>query len=93
MNHFLDWSKLPAMSSVPELLSESFDVIFGADIVDDVNHAVWIKKCLEWLLRRRLSTSVACAFATVFHLVIPLRPTHTLEANSVETTFRWTDDI
>ncbi|KAI5992930.1 hypothetical protein EDD15DRAFT_2440988 [Pisolithus albus] len=93
MNHFLDWSKLPAMPSVPELLSQPFDVIFGADIVDDVDHAVWIKKCLEWLLRGRPSTSVASAFAAVFHLVIRLRPTHTLEANSIETTFRWTDDI
>ncbi|KAI6022217.1 hypothetical protein PISMIDRAFT_689259 [Pisolithus microcarpus 441] len=91
-SHFLDWSKLSATPSAPELLSEPFDVIFGADIVYEADHAIWIKKCLERLLRRP-STSTACPLAATFHLVIPLRPTHTLEADSIGTTFRWTDDI
>lgn len=42
-SHFLDWSKLPATPSVPELLSELFDVIFGADIVYETDHAIWVK--------------------------------------------------
>ncbi|KAI6125183.1 putative methyltransferase-domain-containing protein [Pisolithus thermaeus] len=91
-SHFLDWSKLPTMSSVPELLSEPFDVVFGADIVYEADHAAWIKKCLERLLHHPC-TSAACSSVAIFHLVIPLRPTHLLEAGSIETTFRWTSDI
>ncbi|KIK12859.1 hypothetical protein PISMIDRAFT_646660 [Pisolithus microcarpus 441] len=91
-SHFLDWSKLSAMPSVPELLSEPFDVIFGADIVYEADHAIWIKKCLERLLRCP-SVPAACPLASTFHLVIPLRPTHLLEAGSIEATFRWMDEI
>ncbi|KAI6159361.1 hypothetical protein EDD17DRAFT_1898773 [Pisolithus thermaeus] len=40
---FLDWSKLPAMSSIAKPLSESFDVVFGADVVFEEDHAIWIK--------------------------------------------------
>ncbi|KAI6046981.1 putative methyltransferase-domain-containing protein [Pisolithus marmoratus] len=95
-SHFLDWSRLPAMSSLPKLLSEPFDIVFGADIVYEAEHATWIKKCLEQLLRRP-STSAVCPSDSnsraTFHLVIPLRPTHVLEASSIETAFRWMGDI
>ncbi|KAI5997447.1 hypothetical protein EDD15DRAFT_2245834 [Pisolithus albus] len=91
-SHFLDWSKFPAMPSLPGLLSEPFDVIFGADIVYEANHAIWIKQCLGRLLRRP-SSSAACPLVATFHLVIPLRPTHLLEAGSIETTFRRMDDV
>ncbi|KIN99307.1 hypothetical protein M404DRAFT_1004797 [Pisolithus tinctorius Marx 270] len=94
-SHFLDWSKFPAMSSVPDLLSKPFDVILGADIVYETEHATWIKKCLERLLRHPSSSADCPSEAdslAIFHLVIPLRPTHSLESSSIETAFRWTDD-
>ncbi|KAI6111752.1 hypothetical protein EDD16DRAFT_1883430 [Pisolithus croceorrhizus] len=84
---FLDWSKLPAMSSIAKPLSESFDVVFGADVVFEEDHAIWIKKCLERLLCRP-SISAAFPFVATFHLVIPLRTTHLLETSSIGTASR-----
>ncbi|KAI6020745.1 hypothetical protein PISMIDRAFT_8671 [Pisolithus microcarpus 441] len=85
-SHFLDWSKLPAMSSLPEPLTEPFDVIIGADIMYKGDRAIWIKKCLEWL-PHHTSTSPAFSLVATFHLVIPLRLMHMLEPSSIETAF------
>ena len=69
--------------TVPNILSTSFDVIFGADIVYEVQHAVWIRDCLKSLL----SQPGCLNEGPVFHLVIPLRPTHTFESCTVEEVF------
>ncbi|KAI5997187.1 hypothetical protein EDC04DRAFT_2797600 [Pisolithus marmoratus] len=63
------------MSSLPKLLSEPFDIVFGA------GH-----------LPSAVCPSDSNSRAT-FHLVIPLRPTHVLEASSIEASFRWMDGV
>ncbi|KAF7354083.1 hypothetical protein MVEN_01095700 [Mycena venus] len=62
-------------------LDEPFDIILGADIIYEPEHAAWIHACVSRLLDRGRSKSQ-------FHLVIPLRRTHTLESSSVELVFR-----
>jgi SAM-dependent methyltransferase len=65
-------------------LDEPFDVIFGADIIYEADHAAWIKACLGRLLRRPTSNS---PFPAIFHLVIPLRRTHDEESQTVRQVF------
>ncbi|KAJ7488434.1 putative methyltransferase-domain-containing protein [Mycena latifolia] len=80
--HFLDWSSF-AHENPPALLppfDEPFDLIVGADIVYEPEHAVWIHSCVAQLLIQKRESQ--------FHLVIPLRPTHALESSSVEAIFR-----
>ncbi|KAJ6576176.1 hypothetical protein DFH09DRAFT_1260843 [Mycena vulgaris] len=81
-SHFLDWSSFSRESPQPLLppFDEPFDVIIGADIVYEPEHAAWIHSCVSKLLARTELSQ--------FHLVIPLRPTHALESSSVETVFR-----
>ncbi|KAG1764741.1 putative methyltransferase-domain-containing protein [Suillus occidentalis] len=81
--HFLDWSSFSAPPP-PDYLSYPFDVVFGADIVYEVQHAAWIKDCLKGLVRRPSDSAISPA---VFHLVIPLRPTHAFESSTVESVF------
>ncbi|KAJ7702684.1 putative methyltransferase-domain-containing protein [Mycena rosella] len=81
-SHFLDWSSFSHENPQPPLppFDQPFDVIVGADIVYEPEHAAWIHSCVVELLNRTR--------ASQFHLVIPLRPTHALESSSVEATFR-----
>ncbi|KAG1811972.1 hypothetical protein EV424DRAFT_1419077 [Suillus variegatus] len=76
--HFLDWS-LFSTTPRPDCLSYPFDVVLGADIIYEAQHAVWIKG---------LTIPPAA-----FHLVIPLRPTHTFESNTVESVFLQACDV
>ncbi|KAH6901067.1 hypothetical protein BKA70DRAFT_1524694 [Coprinopsis sp. MPI-PUGE-AT-0042] len=77
-------------------LDELFDMAFGADIVYEEQPAVRIKGCLKKLLRRPLwTTSTAGGDESedkdpnsYFHLMIPLRSTHTFESGTIETVFR-----
>ncbi|KAF8439090.1 putative methyltransferase-domain-containing protein [Boletus edulis BED1] len=82
-NHPLDWSSFSTTDTLPDTLSTPFDVVFGADIVYEAQHAVWIRDCLRSLLAHPDSSSKD----PVFHLVIPLRPTHTFESSMVEEVF------
>ncbi|KAI0056228.1 hypothetical protein BV25DRAFT_1788636, partial [Artomyces pyxidatus] len=75
---FLDWSDASSLQQAP------FDVVFGADIVYDVQHAAWIKATLEWGLRRPGS---ALDRPAKFHLMIPLRPLFLEETGNVEQVF------
>ena len=83
----LDWSLFsPTMTEtlpIPDILSTPFDIVFGADIVYEPQHAVWIHDCLMSIL----SYPDGSNEDPVFHLVIPLRPTHTFESNTVEEVF------
>ena len=61
------------------VLMRLFDNVFGADIVYEAQHIVWICGCLLSLL--------ACpdgANEPVFHLVILLWPTHMFKFSTVE---------
>ncbi|KAI5992941.1 hypothetical protein EDD15DRAFT_2268530 [Pisolithus albus] len=69
-----------------------YDKVDVVDIVYKADRAIWINKCLEQLLRAP-STSPACPLVATFHLVIPIRSTHSLGADSIEATFWWTNDI
>ncbi|KAH0835920.1 hypothetical protein J3R83DRAFT_9816 [Lanmaoa asiatica] len=85
--HTLDWSSFSTTTTetllIPDMLSTPFDVVFGADIVYEAQHAVWIHDCLKYLL----SYSDGSNEDPLFHLVIPLRPTHTFESSTVEEVF------
>ncbi|KAK0448459.1 putative methyltransferase-domain-containing protein [Desarmillaria tabescens] len=76
---FLDWAD---SDNHDVSLDAPFDVVLGADIVYDAQHAVWIKKCLRKFLSK----------GAVFHLVIPLRATFATESNTVELIFQ-NDDL
>ncbi|KAI0794961.1 hypothetical protein C8Q75DRAFT_730795 [Abortiporus biennis] len=85
----LDWSTFPSSSSIHVPFDTPFDVIFGADIIYEAEHAAWIKNCVRVLLRHPLNS-----FDTPqFHLVVPLRPTHTAELRSIEETFLVSDGV
>lgn len=83
-------------------LNDVFDVIYGADVVYEIEHARWIKACVELLLRMPESNSTLSSASTAsastntipcFHLVIPLRTTHIAESRSVEDVFPFADEV
>ncbi|KAJ6607584.1 putative methyltransferase-domain-containing protein [Mycena sp. CBHHK59/15] len=83
-SHFLDWSTFSG-AETPSLppCNEPFDLILGADIVYEPEHAAWIHSCVCRLLSRQ---SLGDGQPT-FHLLIPLRATHALESGTIETVF------
>ena len=81
-SHSLDWSLFPSLPTPPLELSTPFDLILGADIIYEPHHALWIKSCLTQLLRKPSGPK-----SPMFHLVIPLRSTHSSESQTVETVF------
>ncbi|PPQ64057.1 hypothetical protein CVT24_008870 [Panaeolus cyanescens] len=80
----LDWSSFCSCKDIPPQLDNAFDVVLGADIIYEALHAQWIKSCLETLLRR---PGGGPNDDPLFHLVIPLRSTHTSESNTIEQVF------
>ena len=91
--HALDWSRYASgscsPSTKPELpFHEPFDVILGADIVYEIQHARWIQNCVSALLRKPSTADSTSSNAWPrFHLVMPLRPTHVSESRAVEEAF------
>ena len=77
----LDWSN-PDVAN-PDLFN-SVDLVLGADIIYEELHARWIRTCIEKFVRQPRPDSV---HQPVFHLVIPLRPTHNFESNTIEGVF------
>ena len=88
-SHPLDWSSFSTTETIPDILSTPFDVVFGADIVYEAQHAVWIRDCLKSLLSYPDDSNED----PVFHLVVPLRPTHTFESSTVEGVFGSKDHV
>ncbi|KAI0079424.1 hypothetical protein K474DRAFT_1770329 [Panus rudis PR-1116 ss-1] len=80
--HFLDWSQFPQSTPSPPF-DAAFDIIFGADIIYEAEHAEWIRNCLRLLLRKPSRHMPNPRF----HLVIPLRHTHASEARAVDEIF------
>ncbi|KAK7692030.1 hypothetical protein QCA50_005435 [Cerrena zonata] len=80
--HFLDWSQFPSLP-LSSPFNEPFDLIFGADIVYEMQHVQWIHDCLQLLLRLPDNSSRDPRF----HLVIPLRRTHQGESHAVDFVF------
>lgn len=81
----LDWEEMATSDTRQgdDALFEQFDMIIGADIIYEAAHAKWIKECLRKLLLPE-------AF---FHLVIPLRSTHTNESGTIGTVFGQSSDL
>ncbi len=75
---FLDWANFADDKAEEALLQEPFDVVLGADIVYEAQHAVWIKSCLRRLLTPELG---------IFHLVIPLRASFSSESSTIDSVF------
>ncbi|KDQ20775.1 hypothetical protein BOTBODRAFT_26794 [Botryobasidium botryosum FD-172 SS1] len=78
--HELDWKQVhdtPSTQRLSPPLDSPFDVILAADVIYEMDHAEWIKSTVERLLRP----------GGQFHLIIPLRPGHSREANTVERVF------
>ena len=72
----LDWSKFPNGGTASNNFG-TFDLIVGSDIIYEEEHAIWVKACLELLLPN----------SAIFYLLIPLRPTHTMESATISAVF------
>ncbi|KAG6856808.1 hypothetical protein H0H87_000505 [Tephrocybe sp. NHM501043] len=79
---FLDWSTFPNDPTPSPPFDLPFDLVLGADIVYEPQHAAWIQSCLITLLRKPTEN-----FDPLFHLMIPLRATHSSEINIVDSIF------
>ncbi|QRV96486.1 hypothetical protein RhiJN_24504 [Ceratobasidium sp. AG-Ba] len=67
------------------------DIIFGADVIYELSHATLVNDVVQRLLRKpSYAPGLPPAY---FHLIMPLRPTHADEANSVDRTFPRAEDI
>ncbi|CAE6390556.1 unnamed protein product [Rhizoctonia solani] len=78
-------------TSTDQPFDQPFDVIFGADIVYELSHINLVRGVVECLLRKpsyRPGSPPA-----YFHLIMPLRPTHADEANSVDMAFPRAEDV
>jgi len=90
---FLDWSAINTSSSTLDpLLQQPFDLVFGADVIYEAQHAKWIKDCLEQLLSKPDPFVRKSHAESAFHLIIPLRKTHATESATVEDVFKPADD-
>ncbi|OCH91740.1 hypothetical protein OBBRIDRAFT_508974 [Obba rivulosa] len=84
----LDWSQFPSANKHEPPFDKPFNLILGADIVYEAEHATWIKACVERLLKMPSSYDCDPLSSTPrFHLVIPLRSTHVLECSTIEEVF------
>ena len=91
----LDWSTFSSETTREPVFETPFDLILGADIIYESQHALWIKSCLTKLLRKPSSTTTTATSDTTsptFHLVIPLRRTHTAESNTIEQIFPFNEN-
>jgi hypothetical protein len=98
---FLDWASYSTGNSSMgaddniQSLAQPFDLILGADIVYEKDHAVWIKEVLRATLLRPTPvcphsehpTSLPAVPPPTFHLVIPLRETFKNESSTIEEVF------
>ncbi|KAJ3984913.1 hypothetical protein F5890DRAFT_1410603 [Lentinula detonsa] len=67
--HRLDWECPDYLAP----LDRSFDLILGADIIYHLDHARWIKSCVERLLLRPNTSNNSLSAGGVFWLMIALR--------------------
>lgn len=89
--NFLDWSTFPTSEHLSPF-RECFDQIYGADVIYELNHARWLKGCVELLLRKPSPETlhqekVSHSSRPCFYLVLPLRSTHQAESHTVEEVF------
>jgi predicted nicotinamide N-methyase len=75
----LDWATFGHSASADAILAAPFDLILGADIVYEPEHARWVRGVVERTLRLNVHAR--------FHLVIYSRPTHAHESSAAEREF------
>jgi predicted nicotinamide N-methyase len=80
--HPLDWSTFVPEGTHDGLFEKPFDLILGADIIYEPEHAPWIKACLLHLLRQPSTIEIP-----LFHLIVTKRSTHSFEASVIENVF------
>jgi hypothetical protein len=80
----LDWSWF-VKKNQPRVDYGRFDLIIGADIIYELDHAVWIKSCVETCLLKPEGEDLQDQPS--FHMIIPLRRTHKKELGTVERVF------
>lgn len=87
----LDWNSCVALDE-----ADRFDIVFGADIIYEQEHAKLVKGVVEKVLKRPLESLAMdsdsrgdASYSTggLFWLIYPLRPTHEVETRSIETVF------
>lgn len=82
----LDWREFldhPRVSSPEDGLAAPFDVIVAADVVYEAEQCSWLSACVSSLLRPAQGNVPS----GVFHLVVPVRPTHAVESGLIEAAF------
>ena len=100
----LDWN-----SCTPLDEADRFDVVYGADIIYEQEHAQLVKGVVEMVLKRPSSRTPTVESSQrgagylaggIFWLISPLRPTHEVETRSIETVFgevidkkRWPENV
>jgi len=90
--HSLDWSLFPETRPQSQPFDQPFDLVLGADIIYEAQHAVWIQSCLTKLLRNT-NGSPDDGPEPIFHLIVPLRVTHTFESGTVEAVFAQSGEL
>jgi hypothetical protein len=86
----LDWEAVHG-GRVDRQEEELYDVCLGADIVYAPEHAAWLASCVRKFLRKPVDGELDSE-RPAFHLVIPLRPTHLIEVQSIREAFDQHDD-
>ncbi|KAK4052823.1 hypothetical protein OIV83_002110 [Microbotryomycetes sp. JL201] len=86
----LDWNEC-SPGSIPANLSAEYDVIFGADVMYEPEHVKLVSAVVSTLLRK--PTDQHDGFQPAFHLMMPLRSTHTEEQRALEREFPKMDQL
>ncbi|KAM0786930.1 hypothetical protein ACM66B_002352 [Microbotryomycetes sp. NB124-2] len=84
VRHF-DWNEC-LDGTVPDTLSAGYDTIFGADVVYEPQHVNFVHAAASTLLLKPTSDDKN-GFEPTFHLMMPLRSTHTQEQSDLEQAF------
>jgi hypothetical protein len=80
----LDWQTFEESigeAALPPTFDRPFDIVFGADIIYQVDHARWIKATVERTLK------ISSDGGPCFYLIVPVRPTYEETLSTIEATF------
>ena len=90
---------------MPAPFNKPFTTLLAADVVYGPLHALWLRSCVEQFLLKPETTSSVPALSALslittsshpdpaFHLIVPLRPTHTPAIESITTVFPRAEDL
>lgn len=90
---------------MPAPFNKPFTTLLASDVVYGPLHALWLRSCVEQFLLKPESTSSLPALSSLslstsfshpdpaFHLIVPLRPTHTPAIESIAKVFPRAEDL